>query len=137
MPTNEELCLCSHLIEDYTQGMEKILFTVWKALSVYLGLAPDTLMKAQERDDDESHLIIRLNYYPKCSEPERVLGVGAHKDFGSLTILLQDEVGGLQVQKPGTTGWLDVSSNKGENKGRLLIHIANQVQVIYRSKAPG
>ncbi|CAM6083806.1 unnamed protein product [Calypogeia fissa] len=117
------------VIEDYTQGMEKILQVVWKCLSVYLGLGPETLFKSQEAED-ESHLIIRLNYYPKCNEPEKVLGVGAHKDFGSLTLLLQDEVGGLQVQKRGTTGWLDVPPQAGPNKGSILVNVANQVEIM-------
>lgn len=118
------------VIEDYTQGMEKILQVVWKALSVYLGLAPEALYNYQHSADDEAHLIIRLNYYPRCNEPEKVLGVGAHKDFGSLTLLLQDEVGGLQVQKRGTTGWLDVPPQSGEHKGSILVNVANQVEIM-------
>lgn len=40
---------------------------------------------------------LRLNYYSKCPVPDLALGVGRHKDSGALTVLVQDEVGGLQV----------------------------------------
>lgn len=45
----------------------------------------------------------RLNFYPKCPDPQTYLGVGPHSDAGLLTILLQDNsVASLQVQNNGT-----------------------------------
>lgn len=41
--------------------------------------------------------IMRLNYYPPCQKPDQTLGTGPHCDPTSLTILHQDQVGGLQV----------------------------------------
>ena len=41
--------------------------------------------------------IMRCNYYPPCDEPSLVLGTGPHCDPTSLTILYQDQVGGLEV----------------------------------------
>ncbi|KAK9694830.1 hypothetical protein K7432_013267 [Basidiobolus ranarum] len=43
-------------------------------------------------------------------QPEKHgLGVGPHKDYGFLTILLQDNVGGLQIQtRQGE--WIDAPS---------------------------
>ena len=41
--------------------------------------------------------IMRLNYYPICQKPDLTLGTGPHCDPTSLTILQQDQVGGLQV----------------------------------------
>ena len=35
--------------------------------------------------------------------------MGAHKDYGFLALLHQDDVGGLQVQVPGTDEWLDAA----------------------------
>jgi len=46
---------------------------------------------------EDSDSIFRLNYYPQCKQPELALGTGPHCDPTSLTILHQDQVGGLQV----------------------------------------
>jgi gibberellin 20-oxidase len=40
---------------------------------------------------------MRLNHYPPCQKPDQTLGTGPHCDPTSLTILHQDQVGGLQV----------------------------------------
>lgn len=47
---------------------------------------------------------------PKDSDEKLSRGIGAHTDFGSVTLLMQDEVDGLQVWEKSTSEWLDVSS---------------------------
>lgn len=54
---------------------------------------------------DGSQLMV-MNCYPRCPEPELTLGMAPHSDYGLLTLLLQDEVKGLQIQYKGT--WLTV-----------------------------
>ena len=50
---------------------------------------------------------VRVNYYPPCPQPGKVLGVTPHSDGGALTILLQvNEMDGLQVKKDGI--WVPV-----------------------------
>ena len=46
---------------------------------------------------EENDSIMRLNYYPPCQKPDMALGTGPHFDPTSLTILHEDQVGGLQV----------------------------------------
>lgn len=63
-------------------------------------------------------------YYPNQPESmgDNVFGVGPHTDFGVLTVLCQDDVGGLQVQ--GLTGdWIEAPPIPGTliiNVGDLL-----------------
>jgi isopenicillin N synthase-like dioxygenase len=38
-------------------------------------------------------------YYPPCPEPSNAFGVKPHSDPNTITILTQDEVGGLQVRE--------------------------------------
>jgi len=41
--------------------------------------------------------VMRCNFYPSCQQPSLALGTGPHCDPTSLTILHQDQVGGLDV----------------------------------------
>lgn len=50
---------------------------------------------------------------PKDSDEKLSRGIGAHTDFGSVTLLMQDEVDGLQVWEKSTNEWLDVVPIKG------------------------
>jgi len=50
---------------------------------------------------------IRVNYYPPCPKPERVIGLKSHSDINGLTILLQiSDIEGLQIKKDGQ--WIPV-----------------------------
>ncbi|XVF79352.1 hypothetical protein PTKIN_Ptkin14bG0214900 [Pterospermum kingtungense] len=42
--------------------------------------------------------MVNMNYYPTCPNPELTVGVGRHSDMGTLTVLLQDGIGGLYVK---------------------------------------
>ncbi|CAL0316938.1 unnamed protein product [Lupinus luteus] len=46
---------------------------------------------------DGSQMMV-ANLYPPCPEPDLTLGMPPHSDYGFLTLLLQDEVEGLQIQ---------------------------------------
>ncbi|KAI3989763.1 hypothetical protein MKX01_040733 [Papaver californicum] len=47
--------------------------------------------------EDGSQLIV-MNCYPPCPEPNLTLGMPPHSDYGFLTLLLQDDAQGLQIQ---------------------------------------
>ncbi|WAZ22441.1 isopenicillin N synthase family oxygenase [Streptomyces cinnabarinus] len=48
---------------------------------------------------EHAHPHLKLVRYPGSASDGGDQGVGAHKDYGFLTLLLQDQVGGLQVQR--------------------------------------
>jgi isopenicillin N synthase-like dioxygenase len=51
--------------------------------------------------------MVRVNYYPPCPQPERVIGLKSHSDPGGLTTLLQNgDIEGLQIRKDGQ--WIPV-----------------------------
>ncbi|MFJ8492705.1 isopenicillin N synthase family dioxygenase [Streptomyces sp. NPDC094038] len=56
--------------------------------------------------DDEAAVHVKIVHYPPRTAEDEDQGVGAHKDYGYLALLQQDEVGGLQVQREDGT-WID------------------------------
>lgn len=42
---------------------------------------------------------ITVSFYPSCPRPDLALGLQAHSDMGAITLLIQDDVGGLEVLK--------------------------------------
>ncbi|MFE6129205.1 isopenicillin N synthase family dioxygenase [Streptomyces sp. NPDC056437] len=48
---------------------------------------------------DRAHIHLKLVRYPGSAADGGGQGVGAHKDYGFLTLLRQDSVGGLQVER--------------------------------------
>ncbi len=50
-------------------------------------------------------ILFRIFHYPPSSAREESWGVGEHTDYGLLTLLAQDDSGGLQVVAP--EGWID------------------------------
>jgi isopenicillin N synthase-like dioxygenase len=77
-------------------------------------------------------VLFRIFHYPPFPEanPEN-WGVGEHTDYGLLTILKQDQIGGLQVKTK--TGWIDAPPLKNSfvcNIGDMLDRITRG---LYRS----
>jgi len=50
-------------------------------------------------------VLFRIFHYPPSTSDSEDWGVGEHTDYGLITILLQDDNGGLQVRTPA--GWVD------------------------------
>lgn len=51
---------------------------------------------------------MRMNYYPPCPQPDKVIGLTPHSDAVGLTILLQlNQMEGLQIKKDGM--WIPIS----------------------------
>ena len=66
---------------------------------------------------------LRMNRYPPCPKYSQVFGLMPHTDSDFLTILYQDQVGGLQLVKDGK--WIAVKPNPKA----LIVNIGDLFQV--------
>lgn len=104
------------IIEAWQQDLRKIAVKLLHTFLLALELPKNALDRFVEGTPNES---IKLIHYPKNQQHEQ--GVGAHKDTDILTLLLQDDTGGLQVESNGK--WIDVPPLDGAfvvNIGEIL-----------------
>ncbi|MEM9139911.1 MAG: 2OG-Fe(II) oxygenase family protein [Pseudomonadota bacterium] len=80
----------------YFQAAHDVAHHLMRGFALGLDLPPDFFLKTADRPLSRASYV----YYP-AQPPEMgadQFGVGPHTDFGVLTVLCQDDVGGLQVQ---------------------------------------
>lgn len=90
-------------------------------LSLGLGLEETAIKEAI--GGEELLYQLKINYYPPCPRPDLALGVVAHTDLSTITILVPNEVPGLQVLKDDR--WIDAKYIPNA----LIIHIGDQIEV--------
>ncbi|XP_016503604.1 scopoletin 8-hydroxylase-like [Nicotiana tabacum] len=75
--------------------------------------------------------MVNMNFYPTCPNPELTVGVGRHSDMGTLTVLLQDGIGGLYVKleedvEEGKDEWIEIPPIPGA----LVINVGDTMQIL-------
>ncbi|KAF7042237.1 hypothetical protein CFC21_051894 [Triticum aestivum] len=110
--------------EEYGEEVVKLCRRVSKVLSKGLGLDGGRLQAAFGGEGGEG-ACMRVNFYPRCPQPELTLGVAAHSDPGGMTMLLVDDhVRGLQVKKDGQ--WITVDPVPDA----FIVNVGDQIQVL-------
>ncbi|XP_047946396.1 2-oxoglutarate-dependent dioxygenase 19-like [Salvia hispanica] len=84
------------LLPEYCERSRDVVSKLSKAISQSLGLE-ETEMET-ELELRSSLQIFVANYYPRCPNPEAAMGILPHSDHGLFTLLIQNDVGGLQIQ---------------------------------------
>ncbi|KDO71176.1 hypothetical protein CISIN_1g017946mg [Citrus sinensis] len=95
--------------KEYSDKLMGVACKLLEVLSEAMGLEKEALTKACVDMDQK----IVVNYYPKCPQPDLTLGLKRHTDPGTITLLLQDQVGGLQATKDNGKTWITVQPIEG------------------------
>lgn len=108
---------------DYSKRVMEIGKLVLELLSEGLGLSPNYLNNIGCSEG----LAFVYHYYPSCPQPEFAIGIPEHSDTDFITVLLQDQIGGLQIRYRNK--WVGVPPVDGA----LVVNIGDLMQAKQKS----
>lgn len=112
--------------EKYAKYLRGVADNLLRYLSLGLGLEGHVMKEAA--GGDKLEYMLKINYYPPCPRPDLALGVPPHTDMSAITLLVPNEVPGLQICKGGQ--WYDVDYIPDA----IIIHIGDQIEIMSNGK---
>ncbi|KAG4954812.1 hypothetical protein JHK87_040406 [Glycine soja] len=116
----------SETVDEYITKSREVVGELLKGISLSLGLEENYIHKRLNVELGSQFLI--LNFYPPCPKPELVMGLPAHTDHGLLTLLMENELGGLQIQHKGR--WIPVHALPNS----FLINTGDHLEILTNGK---
>jgi len=111
--------VCREEVVEWDKEVVRVSRVLYELLSEGLGLGAE---RFREMGLGEGRVMVG-HYYPFCPQPDLTVGLNSHADPGALTVVLQDHIGGLQVETP--QGWIHVKPQPHA----LVINIGDFLQV--------
>ncbi|KAM7493978.1 hypothetical protein LguiB_028587 [Lonicera macranthoides] len=108
-------------LDEYSAELHKVSLSLLMLMGKNLGVDPQIF------DTMFGNCIqgIRMNYYPPCAQPNKVLGLTPHSDATGLTLLIQvNEVEGLQINKNGK--WVPIKPIEGA----IIVNIGDILEIM-------
>ncbi|KAK7270649.1 hypothetical protein RJT34_25960 [Clitoria ternatea] len=109
------------VLEEYTVKMREATNLISRAIAKSLDLEEKCFLN---QFGEQALLQARFNHYSSCARPDLVLGLKPHADGSGYTIILQDDVEGLQVHHDGK--WFTVPTISHA----LLILMGDQMEIM-------
>lgn len=107
-------------VEAYVTAATRAGEALMRGMALSLGLGADHFAKGLTRHPT---LLFRIFHYPAVEASyEGAFGVGEHSDYGLLTLLAQDDKGGLEVRT--RDGWIDAPPIDGA----LVINVGDMFE---------
>lgn len=111
------------LMEGHYQDMHQLGMMLLRAIALSLGAEKDFF----DHKFEDPISAMRIIHYPPKPSTEDEIGAGVHTDYGCITLLYQDNVGGLQV-KNLQGEWMDAPPVEGAfvvNIGDMMARWSN------------
>ncbi|PFH63359.1 hypothetical protein XA68_12323 [Ophiocordyceps unilateralis] len=112
-------------MESFYERCHEVHQCILHALEVGLGLSPRFLQDLCNPNTAE----LRLNHYPRCEASMFSKGarrISEHTDFGTITLLFQDSVGGLEIEDQHMPGrYMAVPC---EDTSEMIVNIGDCLQ---------
>ncbi|TFK24074.1 Clavaminate synthase-like protein [Coprinopsis marcescibilis] len=140
-PQDSDLPVFKGTMLHFFQTCHDLHVEVMRSIALGLKLEPSFF---DEKINEQCHNLRLLSYPPVSRSLLKNDGqarAGAHSDYGTLTLLFQDSVGGLEVQNPHTGAFVPATPIPGTivvNVGDLLSRWSNDVlrSTLHRVVAP-
>ncbi|CAN6221934.1 unnamed protein product [Urochloa humidicola] len=114
----------SNLLHEYALRREEVANQVLRAMATALGFDEEFFLGRRVGDKVASYA--RFTYDPSCPRPDLVHGLKPHTDNSVIaTLLLDPDVGGLQVLKEGR--WVGVPVLR---RGELLVVVGDEMEIM-------
>nr|QEP99662.1 flavonoid synthase I [Conocephalum japonicum] len=115
-------------LAEYSDKIDLLVTSLLGVISESLGLPTDYIKNAVGGEEAEQKIL--FNYYPQCPQPDLTLGLRSHTDYGTITVLQQDDVGGLQAYKEDQDKWVTVEPIAGA----FVINLGDQIQILSNAR---
>ncbi|KAF7012051.1 hypothetical protein CFC21_026287 [Triticum aestivum] len=116
------------VMEEFHRQMRAVADKLTVLFLAALGLAGEQIAAVEaERKIVETMsetVTMHLNWYPKCPDPKRALGMTTHTDSGFFTFVMQSHVPGMQLFRRGPDRWVGVPP------GALIVNIGDLFQIL-------
>ncbi|KAJ3552709.1 hypothetical protein NM688_g4012 [Phlebia brevispora] len=127
---------------DFYWTCRAISLDILRAMALGLSLPEEYFLQYHSAAENQ----LRILHYPSVPvqklRDEEVVRIGAHSDFGTITLLLQDKVGGLEVEDPNKPGSFNsappIEGALIVNAGDTMMRWTNDIvrSTIHRVRAP-
>ncbi|XP_040940603.1 2-oxoglutarate-dependent dioxygenase 19 isoform X3 [Gossypium hirsutum] len=111
---------------EYSKRVRLVAREIIRGISESLGLEKDYIYETLNPENGLQ--LIAANLYPPCPQPELAMGLPPHSDHGLLTLLIQNQIGGLQVQHKGK--WVNIDPIPNS----FLANIGDHIEILSNGK---
>ena len=126
-----EIPLFRETVLEYMSALTRVGHSLMAGLALSLGLEESYFADRYTGDPLILFRIFNYPYSPRQGNAELAWGVGEHTDYGVLTILRQDDAGGLQVRS--RSQWIDAPPIPGSFICNIGDMLDRMTRGLYRS----